>query len=1010
MSVALALVLVALPCALGLRWRMRERIGLDAIVLVGATALTLVGIATTLLATLGAASPGVLALVLGSLAIAWVPWRATRPTLPPRSDWRLAIAPVVLALGAIALRWPPLDHALAGRDQGTYALRGEFTAREGAIAFVDPVLARAASEQASASGPQDLLGLYPRRGEAWREDVYEASYRPGWYLADRERGLVVPQFLHLHPMLLAVARMVGGEAGPGALVVLEGVLAVLAVLAIGRRLWPGTPWPACAAAAFVLSPLAIWVHRNSLSEAVTGLFLAAAVLAFVRARERDTDELVRGAWLLGATAWVRGNAWMTAPVMLAVLWLEPGNAPQRHRATAVLLGSLAISVVVHAATSFPYLSDELRRQLVGWSEPSPSGLVLGCAAAMLVWWSVDELGFGPRARVHAERLVQRVRKRLPLLLGVVAALGLAAWAARASDAVSPPWSRLDALGGGLGPALLGPAAIGIVSGALRWRVRERADLWLAAIAALVATTIWIYAGRNLPRFGLFYYGRYLVPELLPLACLAGAHALARIHAAIAAWRRLAAHVVVAALALAWLGAIAMPLVRTPQTRLVEHEGAARIVDALAELVPSDGIVIAGGEGWHHGHTFNQVGGALALGHGRLVLPYQTREAAYASLHELLVDGPARRGEAPPRVFLLINEATHAMRGPGDPAPLAAFDDLLPPPFRAREAVLLELVTDRLTPSDTELPTAVTRDSLRMALVEVVVDDARTHEVQRVWLGEHGDVRVSSDRPPPAVVGDRCLSDRRELALELPTELAADTASVVLVALPGTGDEVDRWRVVIDGVERPSVPPGMPGRARDTLGPFAVASPPRSIRVRGSKRAIADAPCPHGGLAELRLLGSEHAASEDVTPQTVVFAPPVDLGHAVTPAQWVAGRGLSRYRPGTLPVPELHAISLALRADAALQLAPESLPHGRGLDVVVNLTSASLDPAARIRVLADDVPIGTIDPPEQRSRSWQSPPLRFEPTHAVVSWRLELVDAGPDDVAWVRDIGLFSRVQ
>ncbi|HWB77615.1 MAG TPA: hypothetical protein VG755_21765, partial [Nannocystaceae bacterium] len=789
MSIALALTLVALCWATVVRWRLRERLTLEAIVLIAACLLSLVGIVTTLLATFGMATPTTLAITLGAIALAWMPWRAQRDPLPPRAPWRHAILPLVIALAAIALRWPPIDHPLAGRDQGSYALRAEITAKDGAIAFVDPVLAQAATDVDTRPGPQDLLGLYPRRGERWREDVYEAGYRPGWYLADREAAIVVPQFLHLHPMTLTVARMIGGRSAPGALVVLEGALAVLAILAIARRLWSGSLWPACAAAAFALAPLAIWVQRNTLSEALTGLLLAAAVLAALRAREHGDRELLVAAWLLGALAWVRGNAWMTAPIVLAVLWLEPADARGRHRATMVLLGSLGAAVLIHAGTSFPYLSDELRRQLLGWSEPSPLSLVLGCAIAMLVWWSVDELGFGPRARFGDAAIVARVRELLPPIFGALALLGLVTWAVRALGSDVPPWSRLDALGPGLGAALLGPAALGLVLALLRWRVHDRSDLWLAAIAALVASTIWIYAGRNLPKFGLYYYGRYLVPEILPLACLAGTHALVRIHAMLPRPR-----IAMTVLAVAWLGAIAWPLVRTPQTRLREQDGSARIVDALAELVPPDAIVIAGGEGWHHGHTFNQVGGALAIGHGRVVLPYHTREAAYASAHELLVEGPRARGEAPPRVFVLINEATHAVRGPDDPAALAAFDDLFPPPFRARQAVMLELVTDRLTPSEHALPTAVTRDALRMALVELELDPSRMSEVERVWFGARAGgqdddtalaVRVESGKPAPQLVGDigkteLCLSDRRDVELVLDPALADGSASVVLV--------------------------------------------------------------------------------------------------------------------------------------------------------------------------------------------------------------------------------------
>ncbi|MBC8067692.1 MAG: hypothetical protein IAG13_05105, partial [Deltaproteobacteria bacterium] len=238
MAALLAVVLAALFGTQLLRWRTRERVGLEAIVLCAATWLGIVGIVTTLLACVGRAQAGVIAGALAVIAAAWMPWRRRTIPLPTSAGWREAIVAVVIAAGAFALRWPPHEHALAGRDQGSYALRAEFTAQTGGIVSIDPVLRAAALEQDDHAGPQDLLGLYPLRTELWREDLYEASYRPGWYLADREAGRVVPQFLHLHPSTMAVAWLVAGRTAASALVVIEGVLTVLALLAIGRRLWP----------------------------------------------------------------------------------------------------------------------------------------------------------------------------------------------------------------------------------------------------------------------------------------------------------------------------------------------------------------------------------------------------------------------------------------------------------------------------------------------------------------------------------------------------------------------------------------------------------------------------------------------------------------------------------------------------------------------------------------------------------------------------------------------------
>jgi hypothetical protein len=1008
MPVGLGLSIVALTIASIRHWRRRGRIDLEAAVLVAALLMGFVGGTAVLLGIFDALAPGTLAAVLVAAALALRPWRpaATTSTAAAPIDRRRLIFTAALLLGAAALRWPAIDHALAGRDQGTYALRGASTARTGSFDVVDPIVRDATSDH-DRPGAADIAGLYPRRGEAWRDDVYEAAYRPGWYLADRETGRVVPQFLHLFPALCTVALWIGGDDGPGVLVILQGVLCIAALLALARRLLPDPRWAALAAMMLAISPLAIWVHRNTLTETLTGMLTLAAALAFARGREHQED-LVVGAVLLGATAWVRGNAWITAPSVLATLWLLP-TGPGRARATTAFVAVLGGGIAVHALTVFPYLHDELARQFARWSEPSGAALVAAFAVGLLAWWSLDEIGFGPRSSRGAA-ITARLRPALPWALAVGLGGAMATWAVRAATHASPPWSRLDAMLPGIGPVLLVAAAAGLVLALPAWarRVHSAGDVWLVAIAGLVVTTAWAYANRNLPKFGLYYYGRYLVPELLPAACLAGTFAAARLHAAVTRHRARLSIVTATVLCAGLVGPLAWPLVATPQTRLREYDGARRIVDALALRVPPDAVVVAGGEGWHHGHTFNQVAGALAMRYGRSIVPYTSREAAYATLHELLVDGPAARGTATPRVFLLVNEATHVLAASVRGAPVAALDDGLPPPLRATSVTVLELVTDRLTPTNDALPGAVTRDALRMGLVEVVVDPGV--DVPRISFGESATELPAGIR----ITGDRsgCLDPEQPLELDVDPELAAKTAAIVVVAAAEHAALAEGWSITIDGEARSNRAPGIAPRSRATLGPFATSAAPRRIAVIGSPRTLDDARCPHGELREIRLLGPERGALADATLESVVLAPPRDLGHPMAPVQWVGGRGLSRLRPQAASdtasgETAVRANALALVAGTPLQFAPEPQAVA-SFDVVVNLTASDVSPDARIAVWADDVLLGHVDPPDRRDRSWQSPPLSFTAAGPVTRWRLELEGDGDGGTAWVRDLGLFSR--
>lgn len=1026
-----ALVALALAASLSSMLERRRRIagdlGLETLVLVGATWLAGVGMAATLLALLGHFGALGMSATAGLAAVLAWPWGRER-TRPQRAiAWRGVAAAAAIVLVGLALRWPAADYPLAGRDQGTYTLRAQHTLRTGGLHAIDPVLAAAGRETSARAGPADLQGLYRRSGEPWRVDRYEASYRPGFYLADIESGRVHPQFFHLHPMLMATAGLVLGPAHVDGVVLLYAALALLGLWALARRLWPRGPWAWLAAGLWVTAPLAIWVQRTTLSEGAASVMMLAGLLAVLRARDGDDRALVTAAFVLGSIAWIRGNGWLAVPVMLAAQWLVPRRGAAPRRAAWVYAGCFASAVLVHAPTTFPYLHDELLRQLPIDVPLTPARLVAVVAIGLVTWLAVDELG---PLRRHYERWAGAWFRAGPWMLALALVAALVAYAALRTEPLARPWSRLDAVAPLVSAPMLVLAAIGLRRVLRAWpRTPSAAGAWLLGLGAVVVVTVGLYAQRNLPQLGLYYYGRYLVPEILPALLLLAVEGLRGVHAVLAgaatrprAPRRAAAHglTVAGSVGLAW--SAAGVLVEEPVTRLREFAGAGRVIDHLAARLPPGAVVIAGGEGWHHGHTFNQVGGALAFGRGVTVLPYETREAAYASVHELLIGRPEATGAAAPPVFVLLNEATkvHGRKPPDAVAGedrVAAIDDLLPPPFVARRIELVEMLLDRLTPTSEGPPTRVTRDGLRMALLEVEVDPARVAEVER-WRLEAREGEWHAEGPPGlelsggGLLGTAPCLGAQPLALTVPAAGGAGRGpvSLVLVSTPGTAALTSRWRVEIDGVPVLLDAPRMPARERDTLGPITLTTRPRTISVRGAEAEAAGARCPHGGLIELRLLGPEASMLASAEVHAVTFAPARTLGHPVPPATWVSGRGLSRYRRGLPLATEIQGLSLVLEPGTPLVFPAAAWPDGgrEPVELVVTLTGATLGPQARLWILVDGLPLGPIDPPDDREGSWQSPALRWTPSTSAAEIAVELRDAGAGERVLLRDIGLFSR--
>ena len=955
---------------------------------------------------------------------------STAPVLRPISSSRLKLGLALIVLAGSLLRLPPSPSPLAGRDPGSYSLRAKQLARSGSLDTVQPVLASRGTELRVRSGAADIIGLYSRDRSRHRRGFYESAYRPGWYLADRNRGEIVPQFFHLQPVLAALARLSIGEHGTDLLIWLEALLSLALFSAISRHLWPRSAWALWSTLLYASFPLLIWGQRLSLSEGLAIPLTLASLLAFLRVRDGDLAALRGGVFALGALAWVRGNAFLTAPVVLLLLLFRPRHRPEsRLHAPALYFALLLGSVAVHAYTVYPYLHDELIKQLP-FSFPLGPPELLGLGVFGLCgWWLTD--GWGVKLSVRRPRRIAALATLGFLTLSLVALIYLVSLSALRNGGEAP-YSRLDALLPLFGIPLLSLAFLGWIGWLLDLRskdARESNSLWLLILSGVLLTTLAFYTRRNLPQVTLYYYGRYLLPELLPAVVLGATACLARVHGKLRARRPTLAAWLSTSVAAALLFAANGVLVRHPSTLATEYEGAQKLIEALAKRLPDDAVVIAGGEGWHHGHTFNQVAGALEMGEGITVLPYRSREAAYATLHELLVTAPTHHQQPAPPVYLLINEVSHHYRDKAGRS-VAGIDDLLPAPFRAQQIDLLEMFTDSLTPSKDGPPTRITRHQLRMALIEVELDRQRAQSIERWHFeeGEKGYLPVKSLSPKN---GELCLEPGREVSIKIPpSDQNKGAGELVLVASPGTSGSNPRWKVKIDGRRRAFKAPGLRKRNHDTLGPFPLKHRPKSVSIlvppppkktkKKPKKKTKGLTCPYGGLHEIRWLPPEESQLSRLPSDRIhahTLAPDNDRGHPVEPTHWVSASALSRYRPGLRPKAEIHNLSLHLEAGRRYRFAPHWLPRTTkydpdeptAIEIVLTLTKNTLTQPATLRLYDGKKAIGSLElSPEMKGR-WSSPSIPWESSRPLVELRAELEAEGDASQSIdVRDLAFFSQ--
>ena len=468
--------------------------------------LALLGWASLALAHLGAHSlPAVLGVTAGGLVVVGVLVRRVRP----RADTPGLLVALACAGVAAALTVPGFAYGVADKDPGGYVSHAHVISASGDYSFVDPLLATAGRDPGF---PVQLTSPGARFAGVW--------------VRDASTGLIVPQFYHLWPALLATALDAGGHPAMLATVPLPGVLSVLVLCALLRRVGdavlPGRAGGLVAAATggllLATSVLQVWQARYPTTEVLAQALYLGALLGLVVA--------VQTGWrpAAGAAGLLVGIGWLNRADGLLLVLLSAGLgaallATRRWdgRATWFAVG-LGV-VVPHAALQAYDLAASYTAANDVPSLPAVAVLVGGCLAGGL---ALQLVLTGPLAA--AQDALERRRPQVVVGLCVVAAAG-----------------ALMALGY-LRPRLFGPAyfdyngrsvrsydeavmarltwfitlpGFGLVLAGLGVAVlrRWRAAAWVAVAPTLVLFPLYGYAAMNSTR--LMWWTRRYVPTVLP---------------------------------------------------------------------------------------------------------------------------------------------------------------------------------------------------------------------------------------------------------------------------------------------------------------------------------------------------------------------------------------------------------------------------------------------------------------------------------------------------------------
>jgi hypothetical protein len=420
-----------------------------------------------------------------------------------RADRSGVVVALVAAGIAAALTFPGFSYGVADKDPGGYVSHAVEIAHSGDYAFTDPLLHDHLPVQLTSPGAR-FAGVWVR---------------------DAATGRIVPQFYHLWPALLATAYDVDGYDGIRFAVPLMGVLAVLCMVAILRRVGNALAGRraglvAAAAGGLLLATnmLEVWQSRFPTTEVLAEALFLGALLGIVVTLQTRWRPAAGVAGLLVGVGWLNRADGLLL-VLLAVGIGAALLATRRWDARATWFAVGLGAVTPHALLQAYDLAHNYSIANSIPSLPKVAALVIGLlvAAAVLrlaarrpVGWLVDGV-----QRTRVQQVVGGL-----VCLGAIGLLALGFLRPRlfGADYIAYNGRQIRSYDEqilhrlswffslpGFAVMVLGLAAVAL----LRWR----ASVWAVVLPTLVLFPLYAYSARNSTR--LLWWTRRYVPTVLP---------------------------------------------------------------------------------------------------------------------------------------------------------------------------------------------------------------------------------------------------------------------------------------------------------------------------------------------------------------------------------------------------------------------------------------------------------------------------------------------------------------
>lgn len=488
------------------------------------------------------------------------------------------IQPTALGLAAVvsglALRWGAYPHLMGGQDPGLYTNMAVQMRRTGSLTFTDRF------RQTLSGG---LLEIYDRSA------ISSVSF------VDRAHSVMTVDFYPLHPAWMAIAGSIAGVQHQTISLLFFAWFGIVMAMGVVRQVFPDSNAAPLAALFLALNPALAFFSKFPVTEIVASAFAFAGfnfllkACAAVHRRPRNFHAMV-SVLSFSSLCFVRFQLVMYLPFLVliaAAAFIRFVPATARN----TVFGIVGATISVFGLSMLFYRTQQRRLFDLATSNFAPLGRPAVMAAALVALMALV-VGYRIVAYRKGEDIIRRFAERLlrasPWLLCAALLLSAVSIFQLYRTGVMPPWGyrvpiddvfliRYSAL---FRLALFAtPVALCVVVSFVAWRDRPK----LVNAATLLLAVCWTAMLFQPYVPYLYYYGRYLVADTLPLTIALAAIGISRLAQSgrVALYR-----VLVVAVVAMMLPFSALQLGRT------EGDDAAFARDVGSELQRNDVFVIA----------------------------------------------------------------------------------------------------------------------------------------------------------------------------------------------------------------------------------------------------------------------------------------------------------------------------------------------------------------------------------------------------------------------------------